>query len=192
MKKLVLEEWISLDGFAADKAGELNYFPSTEANRDSDLDQLKFLDRIDTLLLGRLTYEMFAGFWPAATSDKELIADKLNAIPDKVVFSNTLQVAPWGKFPAARVVRGDAVQAVREMKTRPGKDMVLWGSLSLAQSLVRADLIDEFHIQVCPTLVGGGKALFPGLGAYKNLKLVESRKYDTGVMFLSYERPAKG
>ena len=189
MRKLILEEWLSLDGFAADKAGELNFFPSTESNRYSDLDQLKFLDRIDTLLLGRRTYELFAAFWPTATSDQEIIADKLNAIPDKVVFSNTLQAAPWGKFPAARILRGDAVQAVRESKARPGKDMVLWGSLSLAQSLLRADLIDEFHIQICPTLVGGGKALFPGLEAYKNLKLLETRKYDTGVVFLNYGRP---
>jgi dihydrofolate reductase len=190
MRKLILEEWLSLDGFAADKAGELNFFPSTEANKYSDADQLRFLDRIDTLLLGRKTYELFAAFWPAATTDREIIADKLNAIPDKVVFSSTLQAAPWGKFPAARIVADDAVQAVRELKARPGKDMVLWGSLTLAQSLMRADLVDEFHLQICPTVVGGGRRLFPSLEVYKTLRLAEIRKYDTGVVFLTYHRPA--
>lgn len=188
MRKLILEEWLSLDGFAADKAGELKFFPSTEANKDSDLDQLKLLDRIDTLLLGRKTYELFASFWPSATVDKEIIADKLNAIPDKVVFSGTLKAAPWGKFPAARIVDGDAVKAIREMKARPGKDMILWGSLTFAQSLIAADLIDEYHLQVCPTLVGGGKPLFPSMETYKNLKLVGVRNYDTGVVYLNFGR----
>lgn len=185
MRKLILEEWLSLDGFAADKNGELNFFPSTEANKFSDSDQLKFLETIDTILLGRATYQIFADFWPQATTDKEIIADKLNSIP-KVVFSNTLKAAPWGKWPQAQVVPGDAVEAVKDMKARDGKNMVLWGSISLAQALIKANLIDEYHIQICPTLVGGGRALFPDLAGYAGLKLVESRKYDTGVIFLRY------
>jgi dihydrofolate reductase len=73
------------------------------------------------------------------------------------------------------------------MKEADGKNMVLWGSLSLAQSLIKANLVDEFHIQICPTLVGGGRTLFPNLDGYANLKLVDIRKYDTGVMYLHYE-----
>jgi dihydrofolate reductase len=190
MRKLVLEEWISLDGYAVDKAGQLNFFPSTEANRYSDQDQLRFLERIDTILLGRATYQLFVDFWPTATVDKEIISDTLNSLP-KVVFSNTLKEAPWGKWPSARVVPGDAVREVAMMKAGKGKDMVLWGSLTLAQSLMQADLIDEYHIQVCPTLVGGGRALFPAMKAYANLKLVDLRRYATGVVYLHYE-PDRG
>ncbi|HKP97529.1 MAG TPA: dihydrofolate reductase family protein [Fibrobacteria bacterium] len=186
MRKLVLEEWVSLDGYAADKDGKLDFFPSTEANKFSDQDQLRFMETIDTILLGRKTYQLFTEFWPTATPDKEIIADKLNGTP-KIVFSNTLREAPWGKWPRAQVMPGDAVKAVKEMKERDGKDLVLWGSLSLAQSFIRENLIDEYHIQVCPTLVGGGRPLFPDLDRYANLKLVDSRKYDTGVMFLRYE-----
>jgi dihydrofolate reductase len=185
MRKLILEEWVSLDGYAADKNGELNFFPSTEENKYSDSDQLAFLESIDTILLGRATYELFAGFWPTASTDKEIIADRLNSLP-KLVFSNSLTEAPWGNWPAARVVRGDAVTAVEKMKADAGKDMVLWGSISLAQSLIRADLIDEYHIQVCPTFLGSGRPLFPDLEGYGKLKLVDTRKYDTGVMFLKY------
>jgi dihydrofolate reductase len=190
MRKVVLEEWISLDGYAADRDGQLNFFPSTEANRYSDQDQLRFLDRIDTILLGRVTYELFAGFWPTATVDQEIIADRLNALP-KVVFSESLEEAPWGTWPAAKVVSGDPVWEVAKMKEAQGKDMVLWGSLTLAQALMRADLIDEYHIQICPTLVGGGRMLFLELKQYARLRLVEARTYPSGVVYLHYEPAPK-
>ena len=83
-------------------------------------------------------------FWPTATTDKEIIADRLNTLP-KLVFSNTLREAPWGNWSPARVVRGDAVAEIRRLKEQDGKHMVLWGSLSLAQDLIAADLIDEYH-----------------------------------------------
>jgi dihydrofolate reductase len=73
------------------------------------------------------------------------------------------------------------------MKAQDGKHMVLWGSLSLAQSLIAADLIDEYHVQVCPTLVGGGRTLFPSLQGYSRLKRVNVRTYETGAVFLHYE-----
>ena len=81
MRKLIAEEWISLDGYAEDANGSLEFFPSSEENRYADEQQLKFLDNIDTILLGRKTYELFVDYWPTATTDKEIIADKLNLIP---------------------------------------------------------------------------------------------------------------
>lgn len=185
MRKLILQEWLSLDGFAEDRDGQLGFFPSTEANRRSDQDQLEFLAGIDAILLGRKTYQLFAGYWPTASAEQEIVADRLNAIP-KAVFSNTLREAPWGKWPGARIVPGDAVREVERMEARDGKDMVLWGSLSLAQSLIRAGLVDEYHIQICPTLAGGGRSLFPDLEAYSGLKLGDAKAYETGVVFLRY------
>lgn len=79
MRRLILEEWLSLDGFAVDNAGKLDFFPASETDKFSDRDQLAFLDSVDTILLGRRTYELFAGFWPTAAADKEIIADRLNA-----------------------------------------------------------------------------------------------------------------
>ncbi len=186
MRKLIVEEWISLDGFAEDKNGKLDFFPATEANRYSDEDQLKFMESIDTILLGRNTYDLFAEFWPTATTDKEIIAGKLNST-HRIVFSNTLQQAPWGKWPDAQIIAGDAVEEVRKLKQTEGKNMVLWGSISLAQSLLKAGLVDSFHLQICPTTVGGGKLLFPEGDGYTKFRLVDVRKYDTGVLFLHYE-----
>ena len=186
MRRLILEEWLSLDGFAADKDGKLDFFPSSETDKFSDRDQLKFLDSVDTIVLGRKTYELFVDFWPTATTDKEIIADRLNTLP-KVVFSNTLSEAPWGKWSPARVVRGDAVAEIKRLKAQDGKHIVLWGSIALAQALIAADLIDEYHLQICPTLVGGGRPLFPQLQGYANLKRVNVRTYDTGVVTVHYE-----
>jgi dihydrofolate reductase len=186
MRRLILEEWLSLDGYAVDRDGTLDFFPASESDQLSDRDQLEFLDGVDTILLGRRTYELFVDFWPTATTDKEIIADRLNAIP-KLVFSNTLSEAPWGKWPPARVVHGDGVTEIERLKAQDGKHMVLWGSLSLAQKLIAADLIDEYHFQLCPTLVGGGRPLFPSLRDYARFNRVNVRTYDTGVVFLHYE-----
>jgi dihydrofolate reductase len=186
MRKLIIEEWLSLDGYAADKNGKLDFFPSTEENKYSDEDQLKFLDTIDTILLGRVTYDLFVDFWPTATTDKEIIADKLNSLP-KIVFSNTLTKAPWGKWSDAEVIAGDAVKEIRTLKEKEGKNMVLWGSISLAQALIKAGLADEYHLQICPTMTGGGRAFFPSVDEYKKLELINTKKYDTGVINLQYK-----
>ncbi|HEX2630394.1 MAG TPA: dihydrofolate reductase family protein [Chitinophagaceae bacterium] len=187
MRKLIVEEWVSLDGYVSDKNGQLDFFTnlSAEENKYSDADQLKFMETIDTILLGRKTYELFVDFWPDATSDKEVIADKLNETK-KIVFSNTLTRAPWGKWPDAEVIDGDAATAIRKLKQSPGKNMVLWGSISLVQSLMKENLIDEYHIQLCPVLTGGGRLFFPEQINPDKLKLTEVRQYNTGVLFLNY------
>ena len=164
---------------------DVGLLPASEADQFSDRDQLEFLESVDTILQRR-TYELFVDFWPTATTDKEIIADRLNALP-KLVFSNTLSEAPWGEWLPAQVVHGDAVTEIERLKAQDGKHMVLWGSLSLAQDLIAADLIDEYHFQLCPTLVGGGRPLFPGLGEYARFRRVDVRTYDTGVVFLHYE-----
>ncbi len=178
---------MSLDGYVADKNGSLDFFTSLtpEQNKYSDQDQLKFLAGIDTILLGRKTYELFVDFWPTATTDKEVIADKLNET-DKIVFSNTLTKAPWGKWKDATVISGEAAKAIKQLKAFPGKNMVLWGSISLAQALMKENLVDEYHIQLCPVLTGGGRSLFEQLPDMAKLELLETKPYNTGNIFLNY------
>jgi dihydrofolate reductase len=187
MRKLIVEEWMSLDGHISDKNDSLDFFTnlSPEENKYSDADQLKFLESIDTILLGRKTYELFVAFWPNATTDKEVIADKLNQTK-KIVFSNTITKAPWGKWPEADVIAGEATEAIKKLKLLPGKDMVLWGSISLAQALMKENLVDEYHIQLCPVLTGGGRKLFPDQSDLNRLNLLEVRQYSTGTVFLNY------
>lgn len=186
MRKLIMQQWLSLDGYTADRNGQLDFFTAHgKDNKYSDADQLQLLETVDTILFGRITYQLFVDFWPAVTIDVEPIADKLNEIP-KMVFSNTLTKAPWGKWPEAEVVNGDAIAAIRQLKLLPGKNMILWGSISLAQQLMNEHLIDEYHIQLCPVLLGGGRPLFVEQINPSELRLVEVKHYDTGTALLSY------
>lgn len=189
MRKLILEEWISMDGFVTDQAGTLDFFSRLTPDRNtySDSEQLRFLDRIDTILLGRKTYELFVEFWPTATTGQEAIADRMNELK-KMVFSQTLSGAPWGSWPEALLHRGEAAEAIREWKAQEGKDMVLWGSISLAQTLLKEDLIDELHLQLCPVCTGGGRRLFPEGQPSQDWQLQEARTYPTGAVFLNYLR----
>lgn len=179
---------MSLDGFVTDKNNGLDFFTNLtpEQNIYSDNDQLTFLETIDCILLGRKTYELFVEFWPHATTEQEVIADKLNEI-DKLVFSNTLKEAPWGKWKDAGIISGNLAEAIRNLKNQPGKNIVLWGSISLAQSLMKENLIDEYHIQLCPILNGGGRSLFTEHMNIEKMKLLEVRKYNTGTVFLNYQ-----
>jgi dihydrofolate reductase len=186
MRKLILEEWLSVDGYVTDKEGSLDFFTdiTPEKNTYSDADQLQFLENVDTIILGRKTYELFVEFWPTATTEQEVIADRLNEIP-KLVFSNTLTVTPWGKWNNAQVAGGELIEEIKKLKLMPGKNMVLWGSISIAQQLMKENLIDEYHLQVCPVINGGGRKLF-NLGYVAGLHLLEVRQYNTGTVFLNY------
>src|SRR5215204_2886195 len=98
MRKLIFQEFLSLDGYAADKDHSTKFFEAPEFSQDSDDDLLEEMNRFDTILLGANTYKMFVDFWPSAETSEQIVADKLNIIP-KVVFSNTLKEAPWGNGP---------------------------------------------------------------------------------------------
>jgi len=190
MRKVIFQEWLSMDGYAADKNNSPAFLESVTLNKYSDLDQLAFLESIDTILLGANTYKLFVDFWPTATNEQEVIADKLNSIP-KIIFSSTLGKAPWGKWPDARVIDTDAGKVVRELKMQNGKDMVLWGSISLAQSLMKEDLIDEYHFRICPLVLGSGRPMFESTGPL-DFELFGTKRYESGLMLLQYRQRTKG
>ena len=185
MRKLIFQEFLSLDGYAADKDHSTKFFESPEYSRDSDEDLLAEMNRFDTILLGANTYKMFADFWPAATNDEQIVADKLNSIP-KIVFSSTLKEAPWGKWEPAKIESGDAVKAITELKKQIGKDMVLWGSISLAQDLMKANLIDEYQLRIVPVLLGDGTLLFEKRDELQ-LELSKTKSYDSGLLLAHYQ-----
>ncbi len=137
MRKVVLQEFISIDGLVAGPNDSVDFIPaSTQGDLSFGREQVALMDTIGTLLLGRVTYGMFAGFWPNVTEDAEKeFADKFNAGP-RVVFSKTLNRAPWGKWHEGRIVRGNAVEEVARLKQQSGKDMLVSGSISIAQSLI--------------------------------------------------------
>ena len=184
MKKIIFQEFISLDGYAADAANSTAFFEERRFGQGSDEDLLAEMDNFDTILLGANTYKMFVEFWPGVTNDMEIMADKLNSIP-KIVFSKSLQKAPWGKWPDAEIIHSDAVSAARKLKTGTGKNMVLWGSISLAQVFMKENLIDEYHLRIVPKLLGAGRLLFVG-NPFAELELIESKKYPSGLLLAKY------
>ena len=182
MRKLIFQEFLSLDGYAADKDRSTKFFESSEYAKDSDEDLLSEMNRFDTILLGANTYKIFADFWPTATNDDIIVADKLNSIP-KIAFSSTLKEAPWGKWQPATIESGDAVKAVTQLKKQTGKDMVLWGSISLAQDLMRANTIDEYQLRIVPVLLGDGTLLFKKRDEL-HLTLTKTKSYDSGLLLV--------
>jgi dihydrofolate reductase len=190
MGKLIFQEWISLDGYAADENNALSFVEELPMTKYSDQEQLDFLNTIDSILLGANTYQMFIQFWPTATNDIEVIADKLNSLP-KIVFSRSIQKAPWGKWPEATIVKTNAAEAVIKMKSEKVKNLVLWGSISLAQYFMKENLIDEYHLRICPVLLGSGKPLFGNSKKIK-LELFENKAYPSGLMLLKYRTVKAG
>ncbi|MFB6724485.1 dihydrofolate reductase family protein [Kribbella sp. NPDC056345] len=178
MRQLVFQEYVTLDGYAADADGEPSFF-GTIGEHEAE-DRATF-ERVDTMLLGAETYRLFVGLWPTL---EHPIAPLLNALR-KVVVSTTLAEAPWGSYEPATVVRD--LEAVRALKAEDGKDIILWGSISLFHSLLAAGLVDEIELRVCPLLLGAGRPVFSS--QQLGLELIEARPWgETGV--LQRYRPA--
>jgi dihydrofolate reductase len=184
MRKLIIQEWISLDGFAADSGGGIDFFTDPKFNKGWEVDELVFLDSIDTIILGANTYKMFADYWPEADTSTELVADKLNSIP-KIVFSHTLESAPWGKWEPAKLIKDDPAHTIAELKKQEGKDLVIWGSLSLAKYLISEDLIDEYQLALTPAFLGSGISFIPEKYDVK-AELQKVKSYESGIVMLTY------
>jgi dihydrofolate reductase len=186
MRRLIFQEYVTLDGYAAGPDGGLEFFDAISAHPDTD--NLELLESVDTMLLGAETYRLFVGFWPTEASADDPIAEKLNALR-LVVVSTKLESAPWGPYEPGLVVRDlDAVRSLKAEQT--GKDIILWGSITLFQSLLRAGLVDEVQLRICPVLLGAGKSAFPpGGGSPVGLELIEARPWGAGGVLVRY-RPA--
>jgi dihydrofolate reductase len=192
MRKVILQEFVSLDGLAAGPNNSVDFIPaSTQGDSSFGEEQLELMNRIDTLLLGRITYSMFAGYWPNVTEGPEKeFADKFNGVP-KVVFSKTLERAPWGNWNQARIVRGNALDEVRALKQQAGKDMLVSGSITIAQALIDNALVDEYRLVICPVVLGDGRPLFHDKVAPILMKLASTKALDRGAVSSVY-RPDTG
>lgn len=157
MRKILAHEMVTIDGYFAGPSGDLDWFVWDDVLRDVSIELLK---RVDTLLFGRVTYEMMAGYWPTAPEEDPAIKEAMNNLP-KIVFSRTLKKADWNN---TRLTRELVPDEIRKMKQQPGRDMVIYGSGSLVSSLARQGLIDEYSLVVNPVVLGAGKPLFTHYG----------------------------
>ncbi len=188
MRKLVLTEWVSLDGYTAGRNNDMS-FVGESFNDEMGTYESDIIETGDTLVLGRVTYESFAGSWPhvpdspTASEPEKDYARRLNAM-HKVVFSKTLASANWQ---GSTLVRDIDPEAIERLKREDGKDLLIYGSANLVQQLTRLGLIDEYQILVHPVLLGGGKRLF-GEAEQTRLKLVSATPFRSGVVLLTYQR----
>lgn len=182
MRKLVLSTFVSLDGVA--EAPESWQFPFW--CDEMTLLTNKLLFSSDELLLGRRTYELFAGSWPSH-SDEDGFADRMNSVPKHVV-STTLTELEWN----ASLLTGELGPAVTELKQRDGQDILIYGSMNLAQTLMRQNLIDDYHLWVHPVVVGGGPRLFTDTTVAPPLRQVDVQVFSSGVVVHSYQAKGAG
>lgn len=138
----------------------------------------------DTILLGRVTYEEWAPYWP--TSTDEPYAGHINNTP-KYVVSTTLDQVGWGDYDTVKLIKGNLAQEIARLKSRPGKNIGVAGSPTLVRSLLQADLLDELALMIHPVVVNRGKRLFQDGGDLKRMQLVDSKTTRTGVAILTYQ-----
>jgi dihydrofolate reductase len=148
------------------------------------MEELSFelLCATDALLLGRVTYELFAEAWPVNT-DEIGFSDRMNSLP-KFVASKSLDAVEWN----STLIQGDVVEELAAMKRGSGPDMLVYGSSDLSSTLIEHDLIDDYKIWVHPVIVGTGKRFAEEKITSKSLRLVDTKVFDTGVVVLSYQR----
>jgi dihydrofolate reductase len=183
MRKVIVSNLISLDGYIDGPGKDLSWMaPGPEFfSYAQDL-----LREVDTLLFGRITYQMMENYWtgPGPQKDDPLVATPMNELP-KWVFSETLKRAPWGRWDNARV-SADPAGTARKLKAEKGKDMVIFGSGGLVSALTPHGLIDEYRILVSPVILGGGTPEFQGLSKRVDLKLAGVKTYDSKLVMLTY------
>jgi dihydrofolate reductase len=186
MGKLVVTEFVSLDGVMEAPGGEDFKYPgwSFQFDRGEDGNQFKLEETLETevLLIGRRTYESFAGAWPEREGP---FADKFNTMP-KYLVSSTLENPEWNN---TTVIKGDVVDEVSKLKERVDGIVQVPGSLRLVQELMEKDLVDEIHLMIFPVLLGTGRRLFGEMSEKTDWVLTEAKPVGPdGVLVLIYER----
>ena len=190
MRRIVVSEFVSLDGVVEDPGGaeKFKHGGWSFKFRDDQVPKYKLdeLSTSDTLLLGRVTYEGFAKAWPSVKDDVGF-ADKMNGM-HKYVVSTTLKKVDWNN---SRLIKGNIPEEVKKLKQQPGKDILVYGSGKLVNTLLQHDLVDELRLMVHPVVLGSGKRLFDdNAESLKVLKLEDSKTFPSGIVLLSYH-PAK-
>ncbi|MBS4539464.1 dihydrofolate reductase [Clostridium sp. D2Q-11] len=183
MRKIILQSMITVDGRFAGPKGDISWH-----NVDEEYNHyaLNFLSSLDTLLFGRVTYELMQSYWPTtyAIENDPRIAKYMNSL-SKIVFSKTLDKVTWNN---TKLFSDILVEEITELKQLSGKDMAILGSSKLANAFIKYDLIDEFRIIVNPLVLGQGISLFQGLQSQLNLKLLKAEAFQSGNVLLQYTK----
>jgi dihydrofolate reductase len=189
--RLTLHTFLTLDGVMQapggpdeDTGGGFRYggWSAPYGDQDFGAAMTGWFEHATAFLLGRKTYQIFAGYWPKVTDPGDPIATKLNALP-KYVASATLESADWNN---STLLGGDVVTEVGKLKERPGDELQVHGSGQLAQALIEHDLVDEYRLLTFPVHLGSGQKLFRDGAGAAALRLIQSSVTSTGVLIASY------
>jgi len=180
MRTLIVSEFITLDGVI--ESPENWQFPYLSDDVSEEI--RAEVHSAEASLLGRETYEIFSASWPQRTHNEFGVADKLNSEP-KYVVSTTLEKVEWNN---STLIKNNVNEEIRRLKQQPGGVIRIVGSATLAQSLMKANLIDEYRLMVYPIVLGHGKRLFNDGIKIEDLKLIDSKTFDSGVAMLRYQK----
>ena len=189
MRRVIVNEFLTLEGTAQapggpeeDTSGDFRHggwhMPYGEGSRMAEL-----IGEAGGFLLGRRTYEIFAGYWPNAPEDVQEIADPLNTKPKHVASMTLAGPLAWQN---STLLRGELPEAVTALKEEAGGDLLVMGSTVLVQSLIRHGLVDELRLLVNPVLVGRGKRIFPDDGMLRTFRLVDHEVTSNGTIIATY------
>jgi dihydrofolate reductase len=183
MRKLIVFNMMSLDGFIADSKGDMSWAHKHDEEWNSFVAGNASGEGV--LVFGRVTYDMMASYWPTpvASQNSPVVAKRMNELP-KIVFSRNMQAASWQN---TTLLKGNLAEEVKRLKSQPGADMVILGSASVVAQLTAARLIDDYQIALSPIVLGGGKSMFANLADKAGLKLKDSRTFKNGNVFLTYQ-----
>ncbi len=185
MRKLKLQVQMTVDGYIAGPNGEMDFF---EWNWDDDLKQYvdSITEPVDCIILGRKLAEGFIPHWArvaANPEDPDYPAGKKFTDTQKVVFSKTLDRPAWDNTVLAS---GDLVAEITKLKGQAGKDIIAYGGGAFVSALIKAGLIDEYHLFINPVVIGTGLPIFSALDRVQKLRLVKSRAFECGIVLMNY------
>ncbi len=188
MRKLKLQIHITIDGFVGRQNGEMDWM---NFNLDDDLRNYMIanLEQVDIILLtlGHNSKMSFIPYWASVAENKSdpffAFGKRLTDIP-KIVFSRTPTDSEWAN---TKIINGDIVEEITKLKKQKGKDIIVYGGARFASTLIKHQLVDEFHLLVNPVAIGNGLPIFNELVSKQNLTLVKSKSFDCGIIVLHYE-----
>ena len=193
MRKVIVNEFLSLDGVAQapggadeDTDGGFRHGGWHMQNATDEQFQrwvMRGINEAGGFLLGRRTYEIFAGYWPNAPEEEQVVAEPLNAKPKHVASRTLTEPLEWQ---GSTLLDGEVPEAVRALKEAEGGDLLVIGSTALVQTLIAEGLVDEYRLMIDPLMLGGGKTFFPEDGERRQLKLVEQDLTPAGAMLVTY------
>src|SRR5215218_8639837 len=181
MRKVIASELVSLDG-VMEKPEEWAF---SYSNNEMEEANASGMANSDAMLLGRVTYEEFASYWPYQNSAEQPYTDYLNNTPKYVVSTTLEEPLEWQN---STLIKGNVVEEITKLKQQPGRDITILGSGTLVRSLLQEDLLDELSLMVHPVVLGSGKRLFEEGSDRKTLELVDSKTFSIGVLYLTYQQ----